>query len=217
MKIEIPTYSITLNTIKRRKDNSLPVVLRLTFKGKRKYYATKFSAQANEWDNVRFFKGRNSIDKNHELKQIAAKAQKCITIIKDKGKPFSSELFDRYFTGEPNPLFKSFIEDHIQSLIKMDRLGYASTFKDTFNQIKKYKGDAFRLKDIDVPFLEGFKKHYLEKGNKISSLNIHLITIRTLLNLAIRLQLISQESYPFKEFKLKNVGKKEKLLLLNQI
>ena len=65
----------------------------------------------------------------------------------------------------------------------------------------------FKLKisfqDIDYRFLEEFERHLQYKGNSINSIGIYMRTLRAAYNKAIAEEIINDNNYPFKKYKIK--------------
>jgi integrase len=53
------------------------------------------------------------------------------------------------------------------------------------------------LKDVTVPFLEGYEQFMLTNGRSITTIGIYLRSLRTIINVARADKLMSEEKYPF--------------------
>ena len=69
--------------------------------------------------------------------------------------------------------------------------------------ISEFKGNIY-FQDLDYRVLEKFEKHLLTKGNSINSIGIYMRTLRAVFNKAIADDLVKDELYPFKKYKIKS-------------
>ena len=108
-------------------------------------------------------------------------------------KKFSIFREDDFRPGSISVMFFSCIK----RLIKEERLGNAFNYQDTYNSIKKFKGNVL-FTDITVSFLNQYEQWMLNKGRAIATVGIKLRPLRTVFNEAIEEGLIKREKcYPF--------------------
>lgn len=97
-----------------------------------------------------------------------------------------------------------FFNETIKELETAKRYGNARVYDTTARSIKSFvKGNDFPLKQISFAWLKKYEAWYLSKGNTRNGLSVHVRTLRSLYNKAIKLMKISSEYYPFKDFTLK--------------
>lgn len=97
-----------------------------------------------------------------------------------------------------------FFSETIKELELAKRFGNARVYDTTSRSIKNFaKGNDFPLKQISFAWLKKYETWYLSKGNTRNGLSVHIRTLRSLYNKAIKLKKISSEYYPFKDFTLK--------------
>jgi integrase/recombinase XerD len=205
-RIKKPTVKLVLRKDKILTSGEYPVMLRVTFNRKPKYYVLKgengtISSHLKKWNEAIGRFNRNK-ELNLFLDQYEVKANNVIREL---------EYGDFTFTAFENKYFKkyeregviSFINKQIAKLKSEDRLGSANSYKDTRNRIQEYKPRSY-FQDIDKKFLENLEKFLLAKGNSLNSIGIYMRTLRAIYNKAIAEELIKDEFYPFKKYKIKS-------------
>lgn len=205
-RIKKPTVKLILRKDKILASGEHPVMLRVTFNRKPKYYVLKgendtISSSLKKWNQAIGRFNRNK-ELNHFLDQYELKANQVIREL---------EYVDFTFTAFENKYFKkyesenvvSYINKLIEKLKSEDRLGSANSYKDTRNRIREYRPKCY-FQDIDNKFLENLEKFLLTKGNSLNSIGIYMRTLRAIYNKAIAEELIKGESYPFKKYKIKS-------------
>jgi integrase len=87
---------------------------------------------------------------------------------------------------------------YIKMLLQQKRIGTARTFQDSYNSIKKFRGNML-FTEITVNFLVQYEQWMLEKGRARATVGIKLRPLRTIFNEAIDdLKIIKREKhYPF--------------------
>lgn len=182
--------------IRRKKDEGrFPLKLRITYKGERRYYATGFDANGEEWTAI------NSAGPKGELRRIKAgiaeiekKAEECV----EKIVPFSFKQFEKDFFGTAIRFesLKSAFEVQIGQLEGNDQWGTASSYRTACNALYRFKS-KIALEDVDQDFLQKFEKWVLKEGMSITTVGIYLRALRTIINIAIDKGSFRKDAYPF--------------------
>lgn len=81
---------------------------------------------------------------------------------------------------------------------------YLASINTTKEKLFEFKdNDKLRVTQINSAFLEDLDAYMREQGNKINSIAVTMRNIRTTCNYAIKKGLLSYESYPFRDYKIK--------------
>ena len=218
-KIKKPTSKIVLRKDKVLSSGKYPVVLRITFNRKPKYYVLKgdnstLSAELNKWNSLigRFNRDKKS---NQFLDQYEMKANEVLRELEFRDFTFIA-FEDRYFKKYETESITSFIDHLIAKLKSESRLSSASSYRDTRNRLIEFKL-KLSFQDINFRFLEDFERHLREKGNSINSIGIYMRTLRAIYNKAVVEGLIKEENYPFKKFKIKTGNPTKRALTKDDI
>nr|WP_319510188.1 tyrosine-type recombinase/integrase [uncultured Draconibacterium sp.] len=132
----------------RNKDGLCPVRLKITHKGKRKYYSITDKLKNDEWaflddDQVKQYKryvsngGRSKIrDVHDEYKRIQDEANSIIESLQQFSFNQFEEVFNHNVTKWDN-VFEALLS-HIQDLKEQNRYGYSSSFESTLRAVKEF-------------------------------------------------------------------------------
>jgi integrase len=182
-----------------------PIYLRLTFNRKPKYYALKgdqgtITCEEKKW-NSNIGRFNRSKEFNQFLDQYELRAKEVLRELESIDFTFVA-FENKYFTRYDRQKVISYFDHLIEKLTEEGRLGSANSYKDTRNRIREFKSDI-HFQDLDYKFLERFEKYLLAKGNSINSIGIYMRTLRAAYNKAIVEDLVKEELYPFKKYKIK--------------
>ena len=208
---------------KKLKNSKYPVNLRVTKEGKSKFFKTPFEATVNEWDSK---KGRfNSRLANHSkpnrlIGKIEDRALEAISDLEMNQEYYSLEQFERKFRVQTNPLGDSLIrfwEEIIDEMRSAGKIGNAAVNKETKNSMLKFaKATDLKFGDISVEFLEKYEVYLRSRGGTDGGIGVKMRALRAIFNRAIKREIISDKTYPFKNYKvskLKSKGIKKALNL----
>lgn len=154
-----------------------------------------------EMDCFSFYEFEHDFIVGHELFVQRKKLKEPAQVLKKKYE-FDYSPFKSYF-----PIFD---EDHsisgtisgiyfqyIRMLLQQKRIGTARTFQDSYNSIKKFRGNVL-FTEITVSFLIQYEQWMLERGRAHATVGIKLRPLRTAFNEAIDAGMIKKEKhYPF--------------------
>lgn len=201
MKKQRVSTAIILETRKSRKDGRHPVVLRLTYKRKRKYYTVqdpkgKYIALTTE--EFKKVNGEKPRGKYKELSiYFATFEQKAIDLI-DSMKVFSFTDFEqRYFDKVSAYLIKS-LKQYAIELRSQARISTAVTVECTGNSLHKFINDKdIHFESITPKFLKEYERWMLNRNASLTTVGIYARNIRTVFNIAINQGTAKSEFYPF--------------------
>ncbi len=183
------------DTNRAKKDHRVALKLRITYKGKRKYYSTGYDASKEEWITVNSAEAKARLRRiKNAITEIEINAQKCCdTII-----PFSFKQFE-YIFFDQSIIFadlKSAYASYIEQLKKNEQYSSAVGYQTAINNFEKFRPNL-KLDDITIEFLENFERWMLVRGKSITSVGIHIRTLRAVLNIAKDNGVITPQAYPF--------------------
>lgn len=109
--------------------------------------------------------------------------------------------------------FSEFLRDYIS---KVDKYSTRQTFIGTEQKIAQFtKGRPVRFEDITPKWLEDFEASM--SGLAVNSRSIHLRNIRTIYNKAIKMEVVRQDYYPFRKFKIKQSATIHRVLTAEEL
>lgn len=173
--------------------------------GVRKYFSTGIYIKPEEWNDRKQIVNHYREDYeelNERLEQKLLDLKTKIKLIKEKGETATLRKLKEVKDEKIYTSFYDFMEDQIEKR----NLNEATkkTQRRTLSVLKEFKKEL-GFKDIGVVFLMNFQRFIEMKGLKTNSVYKYFKNIRTYVNLAIVMDLMDNNDYPFKKFKLKQV------------
>jgi integrase/recombinase XerD len=133
----------------------LPLKLRITYKGERKYYGTGFDASSEDWAIINSAGAKGDLRRvKNDIAEVEKKAQECAGRIA----PFSFKQFERDFYGKSIRFesLQSAFDVVVGQLESEDRWGTASSYRTACNALDRFKA-KISLEDVDREFLQKFE------------------------------------------------------------
>jgi len=208
------SLSLSLDTRRKRKDNSFPIILRLGHFQKTTSIATGHSVPQPFWDGSKK-SVRKSYDRvesvsflNNLLRKQVANAQEIINRLQDNGElDFLSvkQLKDKIVNKAKYDSFYEFGQELIEDLRLAQRYGTARSYNDVIHRLKLFSnGNDIRFNEVNYEFLKKFERSHLSKqGNSLNGLAAYMRTIRAIYNKGIKRGLIDKEAYPFSDYQIR--------------
>ena len=200
------TVDVICYKYKPLKTGELPLKIRVCKDRKTRYINLGVSTKAEYWD---FGKNqpkptcpnRELIEKliSNKISEVKSK----IVELKSEDKEFSATTLVENVSN-PSKIITvgELFRQHIHCLEEEKRTGYRLSIQQTYNSLLKFN------KHLDIPFSDmdcNWLRRYetwLRKQNKSeNTIGIRFRNIRMIFNLAMDLELVKSENYPFKKFK----------------
>lgn len=182
--------------VRRGKEGErFPLKLRITYKGRRRYYGVEHDASTEECEIINSAAAKGNLRKiKHEIALIENNEQKCCEAIT----PFSYRHFEREFFDNKIifQTVKSANEAYIKELRNNNQHGTATSYQTAINSLVKYKPNLI-FDDVDKDFLIGFENWMLSNEKSVATVGIYARTLRSIMNLAKETGNIKPEDYPF--------------------
>ena len=198
-------YNVILHKTKTLKDGRHPIVIRLTFRRKRKYYSIGESATVEEWEQVIGSNSRKKEYKDLRKKVILTEQQveKVVDALEDKNS-FTFDAFERsFFTSQNATTVFQFFKQLIDQFEKQRRQGNADIYKGTRNELMRFrKNKDLQFEDVTLSLLNQWET-FLSTTNDTNSIGIYMRTLRSAYNKAISVGIAQQHQYPFKDYQIK--------------
>lgn len=189
------------------KNGEHPIMIRLINDRKSKYIATGQSCDPDLWDfkeNKPNKKHPNRIELELFLDKKKNEAQKIILNYENDNKTYSPEQIKKtYKIGSKKTTVFKFMDQIIENLIKINKIGNANMYKDCKRALSKYRnGKDMNFTDIDVSFLKKFEQSFSERGVTGNSISVYMRSIRSVFNKAIVEGYCKRDLYPFYNYKI---------------
>ena len=193
---------------KTLKDETNPIMLRISKKNERKMLSTGLSCTPKQWnDEYGLFVRDKRLVKDYEalntvLTNTKTKADKIIKEFDRLEIDWTMKQFEnKYLLKSVNLNPADYFESHIQKMVDAGRFGNADVFRSTLKILTLFdkKFNKLKFPDIDLKYITKFDS-FLRNERKIkdTSISFYMRTFATLINSAISDNLMQPESYPFK-------------------
>lgn len=182
-------------------------MLRVTKDRKRKYVSLGISVNPEHWD---FSKNQPKAEcPNREyielliadkLKEYSAK----IVELKATNQEFTSTtLVEKVCVNRVNrKTVGDLFREHINSLTTSGRKSYALSIKQLYNSLIEFNGHLdIPFAEMDIVWLRRYEAFLRRKGLAENTIGIRFRTLRSIYNVAIEVDAVSAELYPFKKLK----------------
>lgn len=207
------SVAISLDSRRKKKDGSYPVVLRLGHFQKTTSISLGFSVQIGDWDEDKrrvraSCKIVNSVTRlNNSFAKKKSQALDIISKLDEAGKLTSLSILDLRNFIEKQPeihtTFYTYAENLIGQMLKSRKVGNARVYKNVLGALKTYrKGKDLRFEELTYRFLKDYETYFLGQGFKVNGLSFNMRTIRSIYNKAIKEGIVDQNVYPFKQYKI---------------
>lgn len=204
------TQMITVDVVcykyKPLKNRELPIKIRVCKDRKTRYINLGVSTKMEHWD---FEKNQPKADcPNRELleKLIASKISEVkskIVELKSEDKEFSATTLV-YKVSNPVKLVTvgELFRQHLSRLEEEKRTGYRLSIQQTYNSLIKFNRHLdIPFSEMDYNWLRRYETLLRKQGKSENTIGIRFRTIRMIFNLAIEMEVVKPEYYPFKKFK----------------
>ena len=201
------SVKVFLNKHKKKSDGSHPVVMQIIKDRRKKLLFLRHYVKPEHWDedlNVPIAKHPNSVRLRSIIRNKLNDAERVILDLEDKKKPFTVEdIVNQLTTTENSASFFSYANGTVEKLKELNQIGNSQIYSSTVSIFKEYRNDKdISLKHIDQRLLESFREYLIKKGCKVNSISVYLRTLRAIYNRAIKEKAVSEELYPFRNFKI---------------
>ena len=190
-----------------KKDNTYPIMLRLTKSGKRKYVSLGVSVKEENWDFNKNIPKRNCPNRDTILSVIEKRTAEYRAQINEfmvENKDYTLEtLVQRAESSLRNMTVGNYLDLFISQLAKENRIGYAESFKGLKSSLLLYcKSLDIKFSAIDNQWLKGYELHLKKEGKARNTIGIRFRSLRALYNKAIADEVVKKDYYPFETFRI---------------
>ena len=188
------------------RDNTYPLMLRLTQHRKRKYISLGVSVLEKDWDFKKNQPKKSCPDREAIIKLISDKVSAYNSLIMDltaRQQPFTVSSLILALENRTKVKTVSEMYDYlIDEFRKTDHLGTMSVYQQSKSSLTKFNRTLdIPFSDIDCQWLERYEKWLKSRNIKDTTVSILFRTLRSVFNRALSMKLIKRDIYPFNDFK----------------
>lgn len=206
-------YKIVYNRKNRLQKNGTALIQIECYQhGKRFFITTGIYIIPKLWDLKNFKIKTDHPNANKLNKQISDKIASLESAELDylnKGKTFTLDHLRDFNAGNIALNFSDFMKSEIEknNIAEVTKKGHRRTFA-IMTEYKK----TVEFSDINVGFLQGFQRHLYKKDFAVNTVYKYFKNIKTYVNLAINLELMDINQYPFRKMKVRQIDGKRDFL-----
>jgi site-specific recombinase XerD len=207
------------------KDGKAPVYLGLVINGEKSYIALKnYLVEIKDWDKNKGGGKRSSAEGkniNEYLDEVRMMIRDCYQELQSKGRIISMDAVKDAFLGNGDPEYtlNRLMEYHNEQAKSVLQWSTLKHYYVTQRYLNKFLLSQFRKKDIFLHeinykfiidfecFLRNIKPALHRKPMNNNGVMKHLIRLRKMINLAIRLEWITKDSFKNYKFKYEKIDK----------
>lgn len=215
------TVDVICYKYKPLRTGELPLKIRICKDRKVRYINLGVSTKSEYWDFEKNQPKPTCPDRDMIEKLIANKISEVrskIVELKAENKEFSATtLVGKVSDSSRLITVGELFRQHLQSLEEEKRTGYRLSIQQTYNSLIKFN------RHLDIPFSEmdcTWLKRYevwLRKQSKSeNTIGVRFRNIRVIFNLAVNMELVKPECYPFKKFKVSKLHQETAKRALNK-
>ena len=202
------TTKVLLDTRRKKKDGTYPLVIRIFNNGKYRDIGLKCSLKEAEFDSQS--QKVKKTHKNHEL--LNTKINQTLLKVQEESLKFeisdqvsSAHLIKNATTAvKASKSFITYSEGVISQMRIANRNGNANAYRDALNAFKKYSGiQDPPMKAITYELIGQLETNMLAAGLKRNAIACYFRSLRAIINRAIKEKLMDRAKYPFESFKIK--------------
>lgn len=204
-------YNVTVSLIldKRRiARGGYPAKVAVSCKGVRKFFPSGTYFNNEEWGRLSTTRAEATIRKREQAKLLFERAVKIVE------KLIALQKFDFRKVAtylETGDIADNTLNAHIllkaTELQEEGKLGSAEACRSLYKMIEKYFG-TLAISDCDLDFLLRLEEKLIGQGNSYTTVGIRMRTLRVIINSLIKKGEMLKESYPFKNYKIPSVVKR---------
>ncbi|MDO5981856.1 site-specific integrase [Flavivirga spongiicola] len=186
----------------KKKDNTFPLVIRVTKNRKTRYIFTGEYVLQKDWDaekNVIKKSHPNATRMNSFLLKKLSEAHDVVLDVKANDNKQSVSNIKKKIVNEQNTDFFTISKIYLNNLEKRKKFHQKDSDAGRLNIFKAFLGkEHLDFNDLNVSLLEKFQNHLrYEKKRSERTIANYMILIRTIYNLAISQSIIDRRDYPF--------------------
>ena len=204
------TVDVICYKYKPLKTGELALKIRICKDRKTRYINLGVSTKSEHWDFEKNQPRPNSPDRELLEKLISAKISEVrskIVELKAENKEFSATtLVDKISNPIKFISVEKLFKQHLHTLEEEKRTSYKLSIQQTYNSLLKFnKHLDIPFSDMDYNWLKRYETWLRKQGKSENTIGIRFRNIRMIFNLAVGMELVKPEHYPFKKFKVSKI------------
>ena len=211
-----------------KRDGSQAIKIRVTIDRKPIEIPTGYSVEPKYWNAqaMRIKSNcptvKNVTRLNNMLRTIQVSLEDKVIQLQQNGeiknmslKQLKAHLMDRDIQDH---FVLSYCNQVIAQISASGRAGNAQVYRTLYMSLKNYlEGQDIPMKSISFKWLKSYETWYLSKGNSINGLSFYMRTLRAVLKRALKERIITNETYPFDEYSIRQEKTKKRAMTAQEL
>lgn len=214
------TLKITLDERRTKKNGTFPVVIRITLQSKSRDIPTGHTANSKTFSKATAtFRKDDATNQelfkllelySNRLKALRAGGLDHMSVQELKEKLLSTEL-----SGDLT--IYDFWEKEIRHLRSVNRYGSATIYQNTLNVFEQLVSLKVPFETFSYKGLLDLEQKLFAGNRKVNTVGVYMRTFRAICNKAIHQDLVAQDWYPFKNYKIRKAKTTPRTLSLEEM
>jgi site-specific recombinase XerD len=209
------SVKILLRKDKKNKQGQNPIVIQVVHNRKKRIITLKHYINANEWDPQKELAIEKSPIKehkiylqklNHIIEKRKNEIKQSIIELDEKGTPYTVDTI--ISSCRPilnNTTFFVFTEELIERMESLSKKGNARIYQQALNVFKTFRNEHdLSFEEFTYKVVIDFEEFLIKRGNKPNTVYTYMRKLKSAYNKAIKEGIVKEESYPFKNYQIKN-------------
>lgn len=200
--------SIVFRKDKKNKADKAPVNIRITKRGKVRYFPTGFSINENDWDfekNLIKSSSRNSVRMNNSIKNIFMEIENKLIEEETKYKHISISSLKSKIKSKSTGKFFPYAKEYVKKYEDKKEFGSHRHYKTIITKFEGYmKNDSLLFEELDVNLLKLYEQELRVKyKNSNSTVHSNLKFLKTIVLSYIKNGNMAYDKNPFLNYTVK--------------
>lgn len=202
------TFKVLLDTRRKLKDGTYPLVVRVYSESKRREINLKIYLKEGQFDaSTQRVRGNhpNKKEINQRIKQAVLQVEKTKLNLEMRDEDVSAAKIKSSIIKPIAKLnFIQYGERAIEQMRSVNRIGNALAYEGALNALKTYSGKSeLQFKEVNFELLANMENKMLSEGLKKNSIAAYNRSLRAIFNKAINEDLVDIKFYPYRKYKIK--------------
>lgn len=185
---------LTVVDRRRRKNNGLyPVKIEVVYRRTQRYYPTGKDVSLEEWATM--WNAKRLSDKCISIEKSFNMIRTAVESLADKGE-FCFDALDARL-GRIMLTLNGLLRKKMEDLMKRGKVNSYYRYRNTLRAIESYGGANIHFDTINVKWLQKCEDHWRKGGKGMTTINIYMKTLRSMLNEALEAGAIRESQFPF--------------------
>ena len=229
----IMQVSVVMDKRRAKQDGTYPIKLRYRDRGSALYYTLPISIREEYFVDGVVVTTRNRRMLNNLIEGYRQRAQALLDMLTDSGdmqafaKPSDLKSYvDSVLSGDVDPIAEleqneaptlvGVMERFIKERKAISGYKYVESIRTAQTKVEDFDHSVL-LSEVTVRWLKAFESYCLSEGMSLNGIAVYLRNIRTVINYAIDMELMSIDQYPFRRFKIRTQPTQHRALTAEEL